>query len=350
MDFVKRLLTSLFLGANLCSILLLWACCLSTLLPPERFPLLSLMGLSFPAILLVNVGFLLFWLIFKIRYTLLPLAGLLAVGSYILDYFPLNRTSQAPEDALTVISYNTGELVDEEDRAGFTRFVEQHKPDILCLQEFPYAWTRRDEAQRLIDSLGYKSLRDKDNYIYTRLRILGDPIHIAHDSISQNTFMACWVEYDGDSLLIINNHLESNKLDDKDKNEYREMIKDPHRQTVKEGSRHLLTKLSKAAAKRSRQTDILCHLADSLQGHHIILCGDLNDTPISYTYQQLARRLSSVYRQSGRGFGRSFNQSGFPVRIDHIFVSNQWTSSNTYIDPQLDISDHYPIITHIQKK
>lgn len=351
MKGLKHILTALFLGANLCALGLLWACCLSTWVPPERFAAASLAGLAFPALLLVNIGFVVFWLIFKARLALVPLIGIGLTGSYVMDYCPLRATKQEPQDALCLISYNVAGPVGEESLEALSRYVACMSPDILCIQEgYTPKWDSRPDARRLIDSLGYHKIRSHQFVLLTRLRVISDTLRLASPALNHVNTMAVWLEHEGDSLLLISNHLESNKLNDKDKDAYRELIKDPHRQTVAEDGRHLASKLSQAARLRGQQTDALCQLVDSLRGHSIILCGDFNDTPISYTYQQLARRLRSAFRESGRGLGRSFNQRGFPVRIDHIFTSDDWQSFHTYADTQTDLSDHYPIVTHLRKK
>ena len=111
-----------------------------------------------------------------------------------------------------------------------------------------------------------------------------------------------------------------------------------------------LDRISTANVIRATQTDSL-YLA---LGHHentrIVMCGDFNDTPISYTYQKLLKRLKNTFRESGIGVGRSFNEKGFFVRIDHIFVSHDWTSHKTCILSQIKLSDHYPIVTYLTKK
>lgn len=350
MNRFKQLLSALFLGANLCCLAALWLCCLSTWVSPGRFPTISVMGLMFPVVLSINIAFLIFWLIFRVRYTLVPLIGMLLVGSYIYDYCPV-RLKSTPEggETLTVVTFNACGIQSDSAKAAFTEYVRQVQPDILCLQEFPHSWFWREDAKALMQEMNYSHVGATDNHIMTRLAILGDTIHIAYPT-RKNSSIACWVGRDGDSILVVNNHLESNQLNDEDKKEYRDMFKDPHRQTVKESSLNLFRKLSQAAVYRSAQTDVLSHIADSLSPRPIIMAGDFNDTPISYTYQKLSRRLHSVYRQSGSGFGRSFNQSGFPVRIDHIFTSNHWTSSGTYIDQEFDVSDHYPLVTRLHRR
>ena len=82
----------------------------------------------------------------------------------------------------------------------------------------------------------------------------------------------------------------------------------------------------------------------------VIMCGDHNDTPISYTYQKTARNLNSAFRESGNGIGVSYNQKGFFFRIDHVFISEDWESCKTYIDTQMEMSDHYPLVTYLRKK
>jgi endonuclease/exonuclease/phosphatase family metal-dependent hydrolase len=111
--------------------------------------------------------------------------------------------------------------------------------------------------------------------------------------------------------------------------------------------RILLSRLSQAAAKRSRQTDIVCSLVDKYKDYGIIIAGDFNDTPISNTYQRISKTMKCAFRDSGNGVGISFSLKGFPVRIDHIFVSKEMKTSSTIVDNKIESSDHHPIITHI---
>ena len=49
-------------GGNVATILLMLIAGYADLLPPQRFPLLACMGLAFPGFLIVNMAFLVFWL------------------------------------------------------------------------------------------------------------------------------------------------------------------------------------------------------------------------------------------------------------------------------------------------
>lgn len=350
MSGLKRFLTGLFLGANLFTILMLWLCCLSTWISPEFHSLLSIIGLAFPVILLVNILFCLFWLIFKIRLIWVSLIGILAVSSYIYDFIPFNMSSEHPQDALKVISFNVGGMKEEDQRLELIAFVKEMGADIFCMQEVHGVWTERADVKTMMDSMQYRCLKGNGECIITRLPVVGDTIHITYPTRKNNSSLGCRLIYQNDTILVINNHLESNALSDDDKSEYKEMIKDPHKENVKKGGRNLAGKLGEAAAYRGPQADTLAALVKANGDRNIVLCGDFNDTPISYTYQRLARRMKSAFRDSGRGLGISYNQKGFPVRIDHIFMTKEWRSSQTHIVNRLDISDHYPIVTYLHKK
>ena len=350
MGGIKRFFTGLFLGGNIGVILLLWICCASTWIPPEQYPLLSLIGLAFPVVLLLNILYVLFWLIFKARYVWIPILGIFAVGGYVYDYCPLNMQSEHPNDALKLISFNVGGPKGEAGQTSLLQYVKEMDADIFCMQEVVPSWTKRADVKCMMDSMNYRCLQDGGMCILTRLPVVGDTIHVNYPTRKNNKSLGCRLAFLGDTIFVVNNHLESNALSDDDKSEYKEMMKDPHREKVKEGSRHLAGKLGDAVIYRGPQADSLAALVKANGQRNIILCGDFNDTPISYVYQKLARIMRPAYRDSGLGIGISYNQRGFPVRIDHVFMSKDWKSSQTRIVDKLEVSDHYPIVTYLHKK
>ena len=135
MDKLKQLLAGLFLGANGATLLFLWVCCASTWANPSVFPLLSVATLAFPIFLLANVAFVVFWLVFKPRYALVPLLGIAAVGSFVLDYCPLKWKREVPDGCLLLMSYNTGNAYTGENTGVLLDYLRQTNADIVCLQE-----------------------------------------------------------------------------------------------------------------------------------------------------------------------------------------------------------------------
>lgn len=346
---MKRLAISLFLGANLCNTILLWLCVALTFVPPDIIPRLSLLTLAFPVFLAIEILFILFWLIFYIRMAWTSVVGLLAVSSYILDYSPLHFTDNTDkaDGTMTVISYNVGDLSSKEQQGELFQFLGTTDADIICLQEVTSHLLKNNKEW--IDSAAYQILQSGSIAILSRHPFLSDTIRINFPTRS-NRSIACWIDLNGDSLLLINNHLESNHLSVEEKNEFVNTITDPHRQTIKSSSRRLMGKLSEAAGYRGAQADSVCAFVNQHASHPTIVCGDLNETPISYVYRQLDRHLLSAYREAGYGPGFSYSRRSFPVRIDHLFHSPHWTCIACRIDRTIPLSDHYPLIVHLQRK
>ena len=104
------LLVSIMAGANIATIILMWATCLSTLLPPAVHPRLSQAGLLFPVFLGLDILFLLAWLIVSWKWIALPVMGILACWNYTRDYGPFNPFDQAPAESCKILSFNVASL------------------------------------------------------------------------------------------------------------------------------------------------------------------------------------------------------------------------------------------------
>ena len=347
--YLTRLLIGLFLGANVCTILLMWLTVVSTFFSPSQHPTISLLGLFFPAFVIADIGFIFFWLIFHIRLIWVPIAGLAVVAAYALDYYPVNFTKPSTDSTICIVTYNLGGVKDEEDRLEVVRFLQEQSPDIVCFQEIAGNLMNMPAFLHYIDSVGYYRVIGHGKYILSRFPVCGDTLNITYPTRS-NSSMACWINCLGDSVLLVSNHLESNALSDSDKSEYKGMILEPERQRVEQGSKLLAGKLRNAAYYRGSQTDTLCALVEKNASESIIMCGDFNDTPISYTYQKLDRRLDCAFRKGGNGLGFTYRHSGILVRIDHIFFSSDWECRKCYVDNKIAASDHFPVVAYLYKK
>ena len=344
---LERILVGVLTGANVATILLLWASALSTRIPPDLFPRLSLAGLAFPVFLVADVLFFPVWLLSRARMAWLPIAGMMVVGGYVLDYCPLNGRGEAGDSTLCVISYNAGGVAGEEGRDSLWAYLDRMHPDIVCLQEVSSTWFGTDEAKEDMRRLGLSCMGDKGVYVLSRWPMRKAGFDIKYKTRGNGSY-ACWVLHGTDSILVVSNHLESNRLSSSDKDEYRQIISSPNGNVVRHEGRALARKLAQAEKLRGPQADTLCAVADRYSRYPVLMCGDFNDTPISYTYQRLSRRLTSAFRESGCGMGFSFNQDAFYVRIDHIFHSGHFQSTRTLIDQNVGLSDHYPIVSYMR--
>ena len=102
-------------------------------------------------------------------------------------------------------------------------------------------------------------------------------------------------------------------------------------------------------ADRAIQARIVNEFVETHSDYPIILCGDFNDTPISYTRHTIATHLNDCFVSAGCGLGLSFNRKGFNLRIDHIMCSDDYEPVRCFVDSEMDASDHYPVVCWLKK-
>ena len=366
MKILKTLTVRLFTGANVATILLLWLSCGVTYLHPSAFPLLSLVSLLFPVFALMNLLFVFFWLVFKIRQVWLPLVGFVVCYSFLLDYCPVNPAFLHPADttqrSLRILSYNTKcyggkEGNDAEGRNVVVEFLCNSDADLICLQESSGGGAKLKEVNRRMKALGYQCYNHKGQVLYSRLPIVQTDT-LSYPTRSNNGFKALLLDGQ-DTILLINNHFESNHLSDLIKDGYRDAIENQSwnaygadsRDTIRKELRPMIKLLAKAVPFRAAQVDTVHAIVRQWLPRPVILCGDFNDPPVSYTLRRLTHDLQSAFRESGNGLGFTFHDRGFPVRIDHIlFTSDHWQSCQTHVHDTISASDHFPITTVLVRK
>ena len=75
----------------------------------------------------------------------------------------------------------------------------------------------------------------------------------------------------------------------------------------------------------------------------MIISGDFNNTSFSYVYKEIKGNLKDAFKESGNGFGRTFDFDFFPIRIDFILTDKRFKIQRFKTFDQ-HLSDHYPIM------
>ena len=344
----------MFAGANVATVVLLLLTGYSDRLNPADHPLLSTAGMAFPIFLLVNMAFLFFWLIFKWRMIWIPVVGFVCAYVPISIYMPINGKQEVPEGALKLVSYNVctygGNYKYENGFETVLKYLVEQKADIVCVQEDVDTWRRyvfREYQKHWAynDTMVIANNPQSFNAlgIHTRFPIIKRE-RIPYASVA-NGSAAWWLKVDGDTLIVVNNHFESCHLSSDDRAQYRQIIKgELPRDSMRSESKLLLIKLAEANAARSGQIRTVLRYVEEHSQYPIIVCGDFNDSPISYSRHTMGERLTDCFKETGRGIGLSYNQKAFSLRIDHIFCSQQLQPYNCKVDDKMDASDHYPIL------
>ncbi|MBY0426493.1 MAG: endonuclease/exonuclease/phosphatase family protein, partial [Cytophagales bacterium] len=105
----------------------------------------------------------------------------------------------------------------------------------------------------------------------------------------------------------------------------------------------ILSKLEEGALKRSEQVEILKREIDR-SPYPVLMCGDFNDLPSSYTYRCLKQRLNNTHEAVGSGFGFTYNKAPWFVRIDNQFFDPRITPRYSQVLTKNTLSDHFPLI------
>ena len=357
MRLLKKIPFIILIAVNLVVIAAMNFCAYTSCIPPQEHPGLSYFGLMFPVFLAGNALFLLFWLIVRWRLVLLPAAGMLLCAGSVRAYIPFNCPSVHPEGSIKILSYNVmgfgGSKKKTWQENPILHYLLESDADIICLQE-----AQKKLIDNAIDSISelypyqHHELHN-DNYIVCFSKFPIVSTHSIDYPTKSNRSYAYEMLVGKDTLLVINNHLESYKLSKEDKADYKSIIKnykhpeDNHSET----KYHSLTeKISRHDSIRGIQTDSVAAYIARAPHRYIIACGDFNASPISYPHYRLTERLNDAYTCSGNGPGTSYNRSGMYFRIDHILVSPDIEAYEAKVDKSIDQSDHYPIHCFVKLK
>ena len=169
------------------------------------------------------------------------------------------------------------------------------------------------------------------------------------DTQSENDFNYCiYIDIikNSDTFRLYNVHLQSIKL----KKEDYSVFENPD-QTARESPstfRLLIDKLRLAYPLRAEQARKVAEHVSTCP-YPAIVCGDFNDTPLSYTYNQFNNILNDAYRNTCFGIGTTYVGKIPAGRIDYIFHSDGLQAANFRIQ-EYAYSDHRAISCQIFRR
>ena len=291
---------------------------------PENFWFIAFFGLAYPVLVILNLMFVIYWAIQLKKNAFYSLILLLSGWSQIKEYVQINPTN-APDNSSTLIkvmSYNV-KLFDLynwthniETRGKMFELIKKEGPDIMCIQEF-YTRDSTDEFNNLDTLLKLQkakythleyttTLRKIDHWgiaIFSSYPILANG-KITFDTKSNNICIYSDILINKDTVRVYNIHLQSIKFDYGDYKFVDDLMNNKETEEL-EKSKNILKRLKLAYIKRTKQTELVAaHIATS--PYPVIVCGDFNDTPASYTYHTISKNLEDAFVESGKGFGRSY--------------------------------------------
>ncbi len=298
----------------------------------------------------------------------IPLAALLITSFKIPDIIQWNWFSQKPDfvegqsEEIKMMSFNV-RLFDlynwshnDKTKSKILNLFEAEQPEILCVQEF-YSSERenRNNLKTVFELLNFKSyhveypvnLYGTDHYgiaIFSKFPIIDKGV-LYFDKKTTNMCVYADIKIKSDTIRIYNCHLQSVRFGEKEYKFLESIGNDkedePSGEEAAARTRNIFRRLKSAFIKRAKQTDLIAdHISKS--PFPVIISGDFNDTPTSYTYKTISKGLLDAFKESGNGFGTTYAGPIPGLRIDYLLHSPTITSYGFAVGDE-KLSDHYPI-------
>lgn len=365
--FFRRFTKKIFILSNIFVGIFFIAGASVKYLEPARWWFLSLFTLLLPYLLFILIVFILFWLLVKPYWSLVSIAAIAISFHAVREIFPLNFETfhkEKGKNSVRVMSWNVeffsilNHKTHPEKKQQMLDLINSYQPDIACFQEVVAGENKNaiNYLPDLLDSLRFKnylySYRLKDNFdldhhfgilILSKFPIVRKQTIVNNPNNYNSTYQFIDVLIGSDTVRVFNVHLQSLKFTT-DNKEYLEKGPANNEKNIVE-SKSIISKIKQGVLKRSSQA---FYLKDEMNHspYPIILCGDFNDVPVSYAYEIIGDGLQNAFVKKGSGISRTYNSISPTLRIDNIFVSNDFTV-NQFDRISVDLSDHFPIVSDI---
>lgn len=354
------IIRQILFALNVIAIALMFCAFLAWRISPLKTNLFSYIGLAFGLILLANILFLGLWILFdKWKLAFISILSLVLCYKPITTFFPLHLFSnKAPDDSISLLTYNVQGFINERSKKAkdnpLLNYIANTDADIVCLQEYMVSKTGQSiksqrDINKILDKYPYRSvtpLRSSSNSLTYGLACFSKyPIESSEEILfnsSYNGAVIYTINIEGNKYTVANVHLESNNINAEDKKLYSDFLQNADGTNLESVTTNIRNRLGKAYRIRSKQVELVKEKLNSIEADGTIICGDFNDTPISYTYAQMAKGMKDAFVSSGFGAGISYNEHLFWFRIDNIMHSPNLKSYKAKID-RVPYSDHYPM-------
>jgi len=349
---------------NLLAIISIFIAYFSRYISPNTLWFPAFFGLSYLILLIINIYFVFHWLYFRRWFILYPLIAIVLGFSLPLKYIGLGSNVEYTdkEKSFKIMSFNVhdfdsySQTYSDENYAldAIFKHIQTENPDVICFQEF-YSNPKKankDNFKKFRNETDYKYVtrykyNNRSSYLFL---VIYSKYPIVHDGYVNNasgnkdiTGVYADMKFKNSLIRVYDVHLNSTQISSEAyllKDDY-DVTKEEDVKKAASGAKKIAGRMRAGYKKRALQSEILKkHIASS--PYPVVLAGDFNDTPCSYSYQQISSDLTDGFVESGTGFSTTYGGVYPSFRIDYIFHDKYFSSQN-YQRIKIKASDHYPI-------
>jgi len=306
-----------------------------------------------PLLIIADAVMLIYWLLRRRwHWAAFPLVTLLCCIPYSGTIYQFGALDEEADkkSGLMIATYNVARF--NRETFGFIAQdilaqMKRQKVDVFCVQEYNDASGDKRNSENYKEYFNYSAKGKDDMMIFSRYPIVGQKT-IEFDQSNQS---AMWADIDvnGRVVRFVNVHLETTGFNRTLHNAAKQQVQMP---AVNVESNRLLQAIygnyTMGMIVRAEQANILRQqlAADKHNDYPLVICGDFNDVPYSYTYNTMLGDLVDGFKECGSGWMYTFRGKK-RVRIDYIFHDKSLTGL-TYYRQDLSYSDHYPVLMKVE--
>jgi endonuclease/exonuclease/phosphatase family metal-dependent hydrolase len=323
----------LFLVNSLLATILLTSY-LSYYISPNTISIIGIVSLSIPFLIIINLFFVVYWLLKLKKQFLLSLTVLLIGYQYFNSFYNFNEKKILLNDDVKIMSYNVRKfnvfkwIKDENIDQKIYDFINKKQPDILCIQEYP-------PSKKIGFTYPYKHIKARKkshlgHAIFSKYKIINSG-SLNFSNTNNNAIFADIVK-NNDTIRVYNIHLQSMGINPKEE------------EISQKNGEKLRVRVEKAFKTQANQVELIkLHMAKN--NYKSIVCGDFNNTAYSWVYHELKEHKNDAFEEAGKGFGKTYDFA-FPLRIDFILTDKD-IAVNNFKTYDVKYSDHYPIMARV---
>jgi len=336
------------------------------LISPSTCCFIAFLGLGYPFLVIINIAFLIYWLVRFIRYSLISAISILLGFKIMMSSFGFHKlhasNKNEPSSAIRIMAYNVhgfggvGKLNGKPIQSDVIKLINTQHPDIINFEEFYTDVLNREVIMSSLKKVVNSGYYYSKGYDFTQWDSSGVAIFsrfpiinrgVIQPDANSGQIQAIYADIKkGDFVFrVYCVHLQSIRFDDND----HQYLKNMAGGSLKVHGLHAIySKLKQAFIQRGFQVALVKKNMSECPYPYVI-AGDFNDTPNSYAVTQINKGLKNAFIENGSGLGLTYFGDFPGFQIDYILTSLQFNINNYQII-NVKLSDHYPVMSDLSIK